>query len=234
MKAMKNQLRRGALHHRHAAAGAQFADSGVPLSFGGSDEGAAAQRLGLADLSLLPRGGYKGTGAPAWLRQQGVTLPPQPNQAVAQDDGTLVAALSPQEHLLLSPLTAAADGLCQQLAGCWSLDNAAQCYQLPRADSHCWFAVCGDYAVDVLAKLCGVDLRPRHFAAHAVAQTSLARLNAIVIRLPAEPALFYLLADNPSADYLWDCLLDAMAEFDGAVVGLNTLAGAAARQNDGG
>lgn len=221
--------RRSFVHHRLAQAGAEFADVGggilAALTAGGADEAAAARRLALADLSPLPRIGYKGEGAPAWLRQNKVQIPAQPNAAQPQADGTLVAALSAQEHLLLSPIKPpSGGGVCQQLAAAWSLDSAAQCYQLPRYDSHCWFAVCGEHVGDMLAKLCGVDLRPESFAANAVAQTSLARVNTIVIRCPlgGTPA-FYLLTDSASAEYLWDCLLDAMDEFSGAIIGLNAL-----------
>jgi hypothetical protein len=35
------------------------------------------------------------------------------------------------------------------------------------------------------------------------------------------------LGDSASAEYLWDCLNDAMAEFDGAPVGLAALRGLA-------
>ncbi len=38
-------------------------------------------------------------------------------------------------------------------------------------------------------------------------------------------AAYHLFADNPSAEYFWDCLLDAMAEFDGRPVGLTALRG---------
>jgi sarcosine oxidase subunit gamma len=34
---------------------------------------------------------------------------------------------------------------------------------------------------------------------------------------------FHLLADSASAEYLWTCVLDATAEFDGAPVGWTAL-----------
>ena len=40
--------------------------------------------------------------------------------------------------------------------------------------------------------------------------------------LGATPA-FYVLTDSASADYLWPCLVDAMQEFEGAIVGLAAL-----------
>jgi sarcosine oxidase subunit gamma len=58
-----------------------------------------------------------------------------------------------------------------------------------------------------------------------------ARLNAIVIRRDVGETLAYdLLTDIASAVYLWRALLDAMAEFDGAPVGLAAIRGLAGPQ----
>lgn len=109
-------------------------------------------------------------------------------------------------------------------------DGEAACYPVPRRDSHAWFMIVGDDAARMFAKLCGVDLSPGSFAEGQVAQTSVARLSAIVIRNDmirndVRPRLaFSILADSASAEYLWDCLLDAMAEFRGAAAGADGLA----------
>ena len=225
--------RRSLLHHRLQQAGAQFAQvdgAEIAMDFGGADEVAAARHLAIADLSALPRAGYKGAGAPAWLRQHGLRLPPQPNRACTQEDGTCVAALSQEEHLLLPPLGEGGGegGTIAKLAAAWTLDTAPQCVQLPRTDSHCWLAVCGKHAGDTLPKLCGVDLRPPHFPPGAVAQTSLARVNTIVLRTAlGETPMLYLLADSASTEYLWNCLQDAITEFNGTAIGLTALRGIA-------
>jgi sarcosine oxidase subunit gamma len=92
---------------------------------------------------------------------------------------------------------------------------------MPRGESHCWFTVTGEQAPAMLAKLCGVDLRPAKFAAGQIAQTSVAKINAIVIRCPAgEVVAYHLLADSASAEYFWTYLTDAMAEFEGKPIGL--------------
>ena len=82
----------------------------------------------------------------------------------------------------------------------------------------------------LLAKICAVDLRLERFADLRIAQTSVARSNCVVIRadLGALPA-FHLLGDSASAEYMWDCLLDAMAEFDGGPIGLDILRQEASR-----
>ena len=69
-----------------------------------------------------------------------------------------------------------------------------------------------------------VDLRDDRFASESIAQTMVARLPTIVIRsdIGEVPAL-HLLGDSASAEYLWDCLLDAMEEYDGQPVGLAAL-----------
>ena len=74
-----------------------------------------------------------------------------------------------------------------------------------------------------LAKLCAVDLRPHRFAELEVAQTQAMRLSVIIIRDAGLPPAFHLLGDSASAEYAWDCLVDAMREFDGRLVGLTSL-----------
>jgi sarcosine oxidase subunit gamma len=76
----------------------------------------------------------------------------------------------------------------------------------------------------MLAKLCGVDLADESFSDGSVAQTSLARLSAIVIRNDFGSGIaFSILADSASAEYLWDCLIDAMDEFSGSICGIESL-----------
>ncbi len=59
-----------------------------------------------------------------------------------------------------------------------------------------------------------------------VAQTSIARMNGVIVRDDrGRVPLYHLLADCAAVEYLWDCLLDAMAEFHGAPVGLTVLRG---------
>ena len=82
----------------------------------------------------------------------------------------------------------------------------------------------GERAPATFAKLCGVDLRPDRFAPLRVAQTQAMRLSVIVIRDDGErPPAWHLLLDSASAEYAWDCLLDAMAEFGGRPAGLAAL-----------
>jgi len=57
-----------------------------------------------------------------------------------------------------------------------------------------------------------------------VAQTSLARVNAIILRNDlATTTCLFILSDVSFAEYLWDALLDAMVEFEGCPVGIAAL-----------
>lgn len=214
--------RRSPLHRALTSAGAEWtavAGGCIPMSFGVADETSRARTLGLADLTVLPRIGFKGREAPGWLELQGLSLPTAPNLARRLDDGALLARLGAEEHLLLSDLAAAGD-LCARLMSAWSMDTADGVYALPRSDSHVWLLITGARAEAMFAKLCAVDLRARKFADGAVAQTPVARVNAIVIRADlGDVPGFYLLFDWASADYLWGCLIDAAGEFGGGPIG---------------
>ncbi|MCX2888196.1 sarcosine oxidase [Pseudomonas sp. LB-090624] len=176
----------------------------------------------LTDLTELARVGFRGADSAAYLQNRGYRLPPLPNNAVRQEDGGWVARLSQTEYLLLGSL--ADEGA--RVAGAeaeWAQD-AQRNYLLPRQDSHAWLQLSGEFASAVMAKLCGVDLRAEAFGPGAVAQTSAARINVIVLNVGSDqrPAL-QLLFDRASLAYFRDALLDAMAEFDGGWVGVDEL-----------
>ena len=169
----------------------------------------------LRDCSHLARVGFRGRHVAGYLQQRGFTLPEQPNQALWQADGTLVARLSQNEYLLMSS-SAASRQRIQQLEQSWQLSELA-CYLLPRQDTHAWLSLHGTHLAEIMAKLCAVDLSAEPFAAGAIAQTSVARANALVINASQEEeAQFWLLVDFSMANYFWDVLLDASAEFAAA------------------
>lgn len=205
--------RRSFITHRAVAARSERAEKN------------AAIRLRLCDLSLLPRWGVKGRGALAWLGAVAARVPSADNRAERQPDGPLIARLSPGEALILSPLSGRETTFAAALDTLPS-EGREGCYPAPRRDSHCWFAVTGADAPQFFAKLCAVDLAADRFADGSIAQTSVARLSAIVIRHDlGGPVSFFLLAESASAQYLWDCLLDAMQEFSGRVVAAAEIAG---------
>ncbi len=225
-------VRRSFIYGLLQEAGARFApinggavamDFGKPLEL----EREQARRLGLADLSVLPRTGFKGIGTVEWLAEQGLTISPDSNRAYRQAGGELAARLAPNEVFLVDDL-AATGQLVGQLDAAWNWGSERPRrligYPMPRAESHAWFAVSGRQAPAMFARICGIDLRPGKFADGQIAQTSVAKMSAIVIRADfGRTPGFYLLADCASAEYLWHCVLDAMAEFGGEPVGLAAL-----------
>lgn len=198
----------------------QHGDATVARDFGDEPrELARARQAAIADLSSWPRGGFKGKDTIDWLARQGVTAAPEPNRVFAQADGSMVAMLSWSEALILHhPITG--NGPAARLQAAWSLDGSSGCYALPRRDSHYWFTITGAQSPQMLAKLCAIDLRPRHFLNGSIAQTSVAQSTAIVIRADLGATLAYhLLGDSASAQYMWETLLDALGEFDGGAIG---------------
>ena len=192
----------------------------------GADEGAeiaAARRLGFADLSPMVRSGYKGTGTLGWVRDQDQAVPEANNAALAWSDGTVIARLADTEVLLLGGFDGA-DAGHRGLAAAWAEARPEMCFPVPRADMNAEVLISGAQAPAMLAKLCAVDLRPRAFPDHGVAQTVLAGLDAVVLRadLGRTPA-YRIVFDIASARYLWRCIDDAAMEFAGAPVGLAAL-----------
>jgi len=168
----------------------------------------------LNDLTDLPRVGFRGAHSAEYLLSRRFVLPDGPNCAVTQDDDSTVARLSQTEYLLLGSLLDQGQRVADEEAR-WELDHKAN-YLLPRQDSHAWFQLSGEHLSDVMAKLCGVDLSALAFGPGAVAQTSAARINVIVINASTlqQPRLF-ILCDRASMAYFHEALLDAMQEFLG-------------------
>jgi|TARA_B110000438_G_C15685441_1_gene594317 sarcosine oxidase subunit gamma len=225
--------RRSPLKQRHITNHALFKEFGGNLLVGHygnnesiQEEHSQAQILAICDLSTLPRIGFKGPGAPSWLETQKLKIPTLPNTAECQHAGSLVAKLSDQEVLILSDIFALSNDVAT-LSDKAEIDHHnydKQTYILPRGDSHCWLAVTGTKASEMFSKICGVDLRTHKFAQGEIAQTSIAKTNAVVIRndLGGTPG-FYILSDISGVEFLWDCLLDAMHEYGGYPIGFSAL-----------
>ncbi|MEM7276790.1 MAG: sarcosine oxidase [Pseudomonadota bacterium] len=210
--------RAGPLHAWHQDNEAHFGRFGVAHYGDEAGERASAQKLAICDLSLVPRCGFKGAGAGPWVSQH-LKFPAQPNQALALSSDGLVARLSRDESLIVDSLSA--PGVIEHINSKHAAETPERCYSLPRQDSHGLIALSGARAPDVLATLCAVDMATTQFTPGAVAQTSLARLGAVVVRhFSSSTPLYYLFADHCAQAYLWNVLRDALAEFSGDTVGL--------------
>lgn len=171
----------------------------------------AGQAMTLLDFSLQKRGGIRGVGAASILVKMGLPIPSAPNQSRTGDSGEHVLRLSPKEFWVLdsgSEAVSVVDSLNQ-------VDSTDQkCFPLFCQHSHAWFVMTGDHLAETFAKICGVDLRENAFPKGSIAQTSVARVNAIIVShsWQGKPA-FSILSDGASASYLWGALHDAMMEF---------------------
>ncbi len=225
MTAPAEQTRRSPLYRAIAAHGARFEALGgfaLAQDFGreAAAEAAQAESLGLADLTLFPRIGFKGWNIGPWLAGAGAEMGEASNRAYPQADGARIARLAPGEALVLADRNGAGP-LIETLDQAWSMAEADGCFRVARDETSCWLLLSGAHAPSMLAKVCAVDMRHQVFAPDAIAQTNVARLNVIVIRGDIGPVpAFDLITDIASAVYLWDALLDAMAEYDGAPIGL--------------
>ena len=219
--------RRSFLYRHLQAAGANFveiAGGAMANDYGAPEtEVETAKRMAIADLSVLPRTGFKGAGTVEWMASEGLKAPADSNRATAQKDGSLAARLAPSEIFLLGDL----DGkgkLVGKLQQAWNdaprPPKTPRGFPMPRQETHAWFIVTGSEAARMFAKVCGVDLRPDRFENGQIAQTSVARANGVIVRGDQGDTLAYhLLVDSASADFFWPAILDAMAEFGGTPVG---------------
>lgn len=220
-------VHRSLLHRWHTRRGANFVTlNGRTFvdNYGDVDaETNALGKLGICDLSLLRRHGITGPGSKDWLRAHQQTFTTVPNTSARLASGDLLARLSEHEFMHIQ-LTDLDDGLRNSDEEVWLGDHVSRAYPLPRGDSHCMFSVSGRSVADMFSKLCAVDLRREKFSSGNVAQTSIARVDAIVMREDiADTSNFFMLASTSTAEYLWECLVDAMEEYDGQAVGIAAL-----------
>ena len=156
----------------------------------------------LKDLSRLPRLAFRGAAVAGYLQTAGLPVPEKPNRACEADSGEWVLRLSQTEFWVMAPNS--------------ELGNLPEqhCTPLRPQDSHAWLNLSGEHRAAVMAKLCGVDLRDEAFPCGAIAQTSMARVNVVVIHHVFEgEASFSILCDSAGVEYLWRSLQDALLEF---------------------
>ena len=216
--------RRSPLYRLHLSAGASMIETelgpGVGIYESEAADRAAAAQLGMVDLCLQARVGFKGAGSADYLQSFSIEVPTGPNRARLLSDGLLVNQLSFDEFLLLDTLEQSSKS-ARAASRAWTMDESKSCYDVPRQDSHGCLAILGVDAAQTLASLISVDLRPDQFEDLQIAQTLLNEVSVILIRqdLGLVPN-FFLLADISAMEYLWAVLLDALQVGGGAALGL--------------
>jgi sarcosine oxidase subunit gamma len=214
--------RRSPLRRKLQAAGAEWRKLD-DIAVADTVDGTAAGGIVIADLSPFPRLGFKGRGTVPAMQARGIALEATANRAFRQPDGGLCLVLAPGDVILLSNLNGDGERLAQLEAN-WRIEDEERTYPLSRRDSHAWLAVAGKALPEMFAKLCAIDLRRDKFADLAIAQTSIAKMSAILTRADmGTTPVFHLLVDSAAALYFCDCLLDAADEFGGRIVGLKAL-----------
>ncbi|MGO3455431.1 MAG: sarcosine oxidase [Marinomonadaceae bacterium] len=165
----------------------------------------------LEDASVQSRVGFRGKGVEAFLAAHQVNVPAEPNQAITMEQGICILRLSNSEFWVIDNNNMNHD-LIQTLEQ--SSAGVEDVYRLYCQHSHGVFSLTGAPIRDMFAKVCGVDLSLPGFSAGSIAQTSVARINAIVVCLSAgESESFLLLFDVASSDYFWEAISDSAAEF---------------------
>ncbi len=131
-------------------------------------------------------------------------------RAARDEHGTLVVGSGPGEWLLLAPpgTSAAVAGRVEKTSdeGLVSVFDATHGRALMR--------ISGARTVDLLAKVCGIDLSEEVTPDGAAFRSSVAKLVTDVVRDDQEGARSYLLhCERSSGQYLFDALIDAGDEF---------------------
>lgn len=165
----------------------------------------------MLDASCYSRVGFRGKNAESFLVSQGVSIPATPNESLMHDGKLVVLRLSKTEFWLVD-VTNSQGSLIELL------ELAAQgeqgVYRLYCQHSHACIELQGERLSQILAKLCAVDMSSVAFPLGGIAQTSVARVNAIVTRQRIENRdSFFIFSDISSSQYLWEAIADACAEF---------------------
>ncbi|MEX3951014.1 hypothetical protein AB4Y40_25065 [Paraburkholderia sp. EG287B] len=180
--------------------------------FGANDE-ARARSAGIADVSHLYRMGFKGQGVAAWLAEQGLPVPPQPNSWAPLGNGGLIARLGLNEYLIEDGISGRASA---KLA---HREPALRVYPVLRQDLA--IVLCGEAIDELLLQTCNVNFRALDLAVRPVVLTSMAGVAVTV--LPGERLgrpYYRLWADGTYGVYLWETLAGIAAELGGGPVGL--------------
>jgi heterotetrameric sarcosine oxidase gamma subunit len=197
------------LYDWHAAHGARFeVRKGweMPTVYS-SPEGEAEEArrdLGLADISAFAKRSFRGKGVPGVVERMPLDGSAATPRGVARLDApepALVCRLT-ADHLLLIALTE--EGL--------PIIPTAE-LELPVTDvtsAYAGFCVAGPRTEELLRRLTALDVRQSAFPANSCAETSLAGVEALLVRAPelSVPAMRLYVAWD-FAEYVWERLLEA-------------------------
>lgn len=211
--------RLSALHHVHLRHGATMVEEAGwqrPRSYGDPAGEATKARaaVGLLDLSPLGKISVKGTALRATLEAAwpGSTAGADARRAVRPGQGgPLIGGLSEQEVLVLTaPVDreATLDRLEQCAAATTTATVDAQVVDV--TSGLAGLRVVGPRARDLLRLCTALDVRETQFPNQALAETSLARVHALVVRDDLGGlSAFSIFFDRDYAEFVWDWLFHA-------------------------
>lgn len=183
----------------------------------GNDDDKAAREAGIGDRSARRRCGFKGPGTPAWLEEQGIPVPPQPNAWLPLGQGGVVARLGKTEFLI-------EDGPGgSQAAKLLALQPPRGVYSVLRQDAE--LVLAGSKANDLLLQTCSIDFASLDLASRPAVLTSMVGVGVTVVPEPVGGIVQYRLwCDGTFAPYLWETLVGVARELGGGPVGTEALA----------
>ena len=131
-------------------------------------------------------------------------------RAARDERGTLVVGSGPGEWLLLAPPGASAE-VAGRVKG---VSDGGLVSVLDATHGRALMRITGAKTVDLLAKVCGIDLSEEVTPAGAAFRSSVAKLVTDVVRDDLDGERSYLLhCERSSGQYLFDALIDAGDEF---------------------
>jgi sarcosine oxidase gamma subunit len=169
--------------------------------------------LQFEDLSSRVRCGCKGPGAQDWLAAAGYLVPAQPNSAVVDVAGVMVARLASSEFLIEDTGSVASG--CERVTSTRALltERSRPVTVYPVARQDLVVAIDGAGLNDLLRQTCSVDFAPLFeqstAGGGAVVLTSIIGVGVLAWprRSDSGPALT-LWSDPSFAHYFWNTLLD--------------------------
>ena len=208
-------VKQSPLHQRLERAGALMREASgwwVAEHFGDAraEEQAVRSQVGLFDRSATPKFEIKGKDLAEFLRSVIVGLVPEPGRACLTESG--YACRLTRYHALLVLRVVACKEPPWVLAG----PPANSCvHMVDRTNGYGALQVCGPAALKTLRKLTSLNLQEARFPDLSCVAGPLASVRTIVVRndragLPAYDLLF----SREYAEYLWDVIMEAGAEFD--------------------
>ncbi len=178
-------------------------------------EGRRKGRLGLADLSCLPRLGLKGAGVLAWLRGNGLQAAEALYAVTPIEEHGILVRIDREEVIL-------EDGLQGQVVSRIRdrlSANPPGVYRVERQEAS--FLLTGSRTNQVLSQTCGHDFR------ESAGQVVLSRVAGVSCRLLQTEASgipgLRIWLDPSYSVYLWETLLGIVREDGGDAVGLSCL-----------